>query len=936
MQAKNADEQKISSDGSSTAPQPQRRHQIPGLRQTPYLKIYILRCDDNETYKASARKSLREWVKSQGSSSQSGISANSQENHDASEWLILHVNQGTGNEGGLERSASTSKWPGRGSTTVLEKVKADFNSSSKTAVDRVAQLRIPKAESTIRPEELARQLEDLVEKLKYSILTSFDRRVGQYEEDIREKASQRNLPGWNFCTFFILKEGLAKGFENVGLYEDALVWYDELSAGLDTAIHEYTSGIGDQHGGTFLNYSNDLVEKTKAALGRDGTKNSGQSDDEDDGDDDDNDDETDDQSMSMDIKTEFFPLDSHKKPYRDMILANNISAFDFRSYVFSRQLMLLLQAANASSLQKSQSEEKSNPESQADAEDFVLLSEICERGTEFIGIGARTLRNELEYVLENIDESQEGTALQKETVNNLVSSWTYTATSQILTQTTTDALDTPESSFRKLEDEMNTSSVAEAVANSRPGVPRRSSSLATAGPKRPSSQDILSPGSYDNVPASSPYESQKQLNPVSSRTGSEELASGRGELYLLARRILEELGWRHKWSENWKGLDLLYDEDDDLEGDLEDVSLDSDEPAKKTGAREAGEFYTNGLEAPVLARAIKSKKEFNRLYLELSDQIYRHFVTANRMKSAEMAMADIALLKYRSGEYFSAASYFHQMAPFYGGNCWDTLEGSVLELYARSLKKLEKNDDYIRILLKLLAKYAGYTKSTPKFTPSGKRVSGIRTSATLSGKRGLVSGYVEDLVKSSQALQSDITLPLSDLFGDVEVSPIVSHYEDRDGFQLHVSLRFLLSKDIKVDSIKIHLVNSGTTQGGELWLENSEGIIVKSSPTKITLDSCVSSLPFFARLGRSKYSNFCDRPHSMESSWWTASRFELDVSYSSRTMQTKTHLQPAFGTPQSLPEQSKSLNTSSASLQLMGSRLRSLHHIISTLTNYEP
>lgn len=792
---------------------------------------------------------MREWVKSQGSSSQSGSATNSQENHDASEWLILHVIQGIENDGGLERSTSASKWPGRGSTTVLEKVKADFNSSSKTAVDRVAQLRIPKEQSTVHPPELSRQLEDLVEKLKYSILTSFDRRVSQYEEDIREKASQRNLPGWNFCTFFILKEGLAKGFENVGLYEDALVWYDELSAGLDTAIHEYTSGTGDQHGGTFLNYSNDLVEKTKAALSLDDTKKSNHSDDEDDddddNDDDDNDDETDDQSMSMDIKTEYFPLESHKKPYRDMILANNISAFDFRSYVFSRQLVLLLQAANASSLRKSPPEGKPAPESQTDAEDFILLSEICERGTEFIGIGARTLRNELEYVLETIDDDdKESTALRAETVNNLVSSWTYTATSQILIQTATGALDIPESSFRKLEDVMDASSIVETVANSRPGVPKRSSSLATVGPKRASSQDIISPGSYDNVPASSPYESQKQLNPISSRTGSEELASGRGELYLLARRILEEIGRRYKWSENWKGLDLLYDEDDDLEGDLEDVSLENDEPAKKIETRDVAEFYSNGLEAPVLARAIKSKKEFNRLYMELSDQTYRHFITANRMKSAEMAMADIALLEYRSGEYFSAACYFHEMAPFYGRNCWDTLEGSVLELYARSLKKLEKNDDYIRILLKLLAKYAGHIKSKPKFTTSGKRISGIRTSTTLSGKRGLVSDYVEDLVKSSQTLQSEITIPLSDLFGDVEVSPTVGHYEDRDGFKLHLSLRFLLSKDIKVDSIKVHLTNSGAAQG-ELWLENSEGITVKSSPTKITLHSSVSSSPFF-------------------------------------------------------------------------------------------
>lgn len=130
-----------------------------------------------------------------------------QDNHDACEWLILHVLQ----DGDAPEKA-TSKWPGRGSTSVLEKVKADFNGSSKTAVDRVAQIRLPSQTGKSQDHsEFVDQLNDLVDKIKQAILTSFDLRVTQYEEDIREKDSQRSLPGWNFCTFFILKEGLARG-----------------------------------------------------------------------------------------------------------------------------------------------------------------------------------------------------------------------------------------------------------------------------------------------------------------------------------------------------------------------------------------------------------------------------------------------------------------------------------------------------------------------------------------------------------------------------------------------------------------------------------------------------------------------------------------------------------------------------------------------------
>ncbi|KAK2873390.1 hypothetical protein FQN49_002405, partial [Arthroderma sp. PD_2] len=328
--AQTAEDQKRLSDGASGAVS-QRRHQIPGLLQTPYLKIYLLRCDDNETYKTTSRKTLREWIKTRASAAPTGP-----DNHDAFEWLILHVIPATAPGPETAEKAPASKWPGRGSTSVLEKVKADFNGSSKTAVDRVAQLRIPKPGADKKQPELAAQLEELVVKLKSSILTSFDLRVGQYEADIREKDSQRSLPGWNFCTFFILKEGLSLGLENVGLFEDALIGYDELAVGLDSALRDQISGTGDQHGGTFLNYSKDLKSKAEAILTsnspeerEEGSSSSEDDDEEDDDDDDDGGYRDDLFSNPIALERDIFPLQPQQKPYRDMILANNISIFDF-------------------------------------------------------------------------------------------------------------------------------------------------------------------------------------------------------------------------------------------------------------------------------------------------------------------------------------------------------------------------------------------------------------------------------------------------------------------------------------------------------------------------------------------------------------------------------------------------------------------------------
>jgi hypothetical protein len=121
------------------------------------------------------------------------------------------------------------------------------------------------------------------------------------------------MPGWNFCTFFILKvrefyspgfqwrpyttahykESLASSFEGVNLFEDALWQYDEL----ETSFYQV------------------LREKNLSWFGS---------------------------LITPQAKDDSMPLLSiTKKPYRDLILANTISVFDFRIYLLSRQCALL-------------------------------------------------------------------------------------------------------------------------------------------------------------------------------------------------------------------------------------------------------------------------------------------------------------------------------------------------------------------------------------------------------------------------------------------------------------------------------------------------------------------------------------------------------------------------------------------------------------------
>lgn len=397
----------------------ERRHQIPGLRQTPYLKLYLLRCDDSDTYKSTARKQVREWVKEYTPPSQSSGTSSTQENHDAHEWMIVHVvvpetpaasqprGSSSSTTGEREKTGPASRWT-RGTTTLLEKLRADFNVSSKTAPDRVAQIRVPKERVpphmlpapapaaspaiTESPQEQERAWADIIAKFKVLILLSFDLRVSQYEEDIRKNDAQRSFPGWNFNTFFILKEGLARGFESVGLVEDALLGYDELSVGLDSVIRDQSSE--QAQGSVLLSYSDDLYQTAAETSQQEegGTSNA-----------------------SPPAIHDDTPINALKKDYRGLILANNISVFDFRLYIFARQMFLLLRLGNslsarsdlaatlqsrpnASILQRSTDDSSIGMKSAGqanDSEDLFSLAELCSRALNFITFAGRLLRDDL-------------------------------------------------------------------------------------------------------------------------------------------------------------------------------------------------------------------------------------------------------------------------------------------------------------------------------------------------------------------------------------------------------------------------------------------------------------------------------------------------------------------------------------------------------------
>ncbi|KAL8396542.1 hypothetical protein RB594_003575 [Gaeumannomyces avenae] len=870
-----------------------RRHQIPGLRRTPYLKLLLIRCDDNDTYKSQTRSEIREWVKQNTSSSKKTSHA---ENHDAFEWLIVHVvipntvaatqPRVTGKGDSASEAKVTSRW--RGSTsTLLEKMLADFNGSPKGAVDRVAQIRIgindvpydllPRVVPAVPTgySETAQDIEnawaDLIAKMKAWILSSFDMRVSQYEEDIKEKDAQRVLPGWNFCTFFILKEGLARGFESVGLVDDALVGYDELSVGLDTIIQDQAlSGLAEAHGGTLLGYTEELSRIAHRGLA---TIESGADDEyalEDEN-------PVDLQSGNPNASGDALaasplaphPDDGHdvdipitvsKKPYRELILANNVSVFDFRCYIFARQIALLFRLGNATAtreelLAKTREQQQSLLHGVAprtphigsnkpanEAENLSMLAEVCRRTLEFIPSVSQVMRRDILACLADpkrpggvgaAAESPDGARLPPkvlEIVDNMISSFAFSVAHQILAQTSTKALPIPESTLAVSDDPEPKTQIPEPKTTMHPA--RTSSHHASPGARPPPSPGLFPGPGQPSDPASSQF----------LKVGLEDLAARRAELYTLSRNILKDCGKKRGWTDGWDSVPLVGEPDINK---MEEVDLDDDKPedgkdgeaseSTATALEDTSSHSLAGVGNRLLRTALDQKDDFYRLYETLTLKALRHYAVASYTHSVKANTVDMAVLKYHLQEFGEATSHFVNAIPFFAERGWSLLELSMLVMYSTCLKELEKRQDYVKVVLKLLSKAAMAEHDRQKQNKSARRASTLSFLDTAA-----IKGFLPDVMQTTKDMAQDIPVPLRDFFFDIGVDGPPRYVEGQDSFSLSLTLYSLLVDDLQLDDAMIRMTSLSPGGTKEIWLASRGPITLKPGRNKIELHSNIS------------------------------------------------------------------------------------------------
>lgn len=236
------------------------------LVSRPYFHVFWADAD-LETYKQTAKEELAEWH-------------TALKNNNIPDWLIVVVSND-------DSKAKTKLLP---RSSVIDKVKNDFCGKQP---DRCISITDPLKQEQKGQESWTA----LLQRLRNLLLQAYNRHLSKYEENMRLMRERRNEPGWGFLQFFLIQEELAFMFEMLGLYDDAMIQYDELDALFSQFVITKVSGTAVPW------LTNNFLEcKSWAGI-----------------------------SLQKAIN----------RDRRDQIKDNKASLIEFRNYLFSRQCALL-------------------------------------------------------------------------------------------------------------------------------------------------------------------------------------------------------------------------------------------------------------------------------------------------------------------------------------------------------------------------------------------------------------------------------------------------------------------------------------------------------------------------------------------------------------------------------------------------------------------
>lgn len=160
----------------------------------------------------------------------------------------------------------------------------------------------------------------------------------------------------------------------------------------------------------------------------------------------------------------------------------------------------------------------------------------------------------------------------------------------------------------------------------------------------------------------------------------------------------------------------------------------------------------------------------------------------------------------------------------------------MLDLYAQCLHHSERNEDYVRTGLRILAKTIRSNTAIPQ-QPQTDSVKPEKFRRPPQSGTGVLS----NILSASKLLKEQLPLPMDIYFDRIDVGTYVRHSHDDDGFQFPLMLRSLLPESFLAESVRVQIVSVEEDQRSELWL-HANGQKIEPGTSRIWLRSNVSRL----------------------------------------------------------------------------------------------
>ncbi|RLN50606.1 hypothetical protein BBJ29_002630 [Phytophthora kernoviae] len=206
----------------------------------PLACIYLVKCEDLDSYKTVVRGPLVSWVDAMTAAKV--------------EWLVLYVPLGT-------RPKAAGNVPNPVYKKIFDRLRADF-AHKKGAImastgglalqERVCKIDTLEGASVLgQQQQHESQWTELLLRLKHCIMDAFQIKCFQYEEQLRVLDARRNAPGWDFGAFFLAKERLALMYQQMYLQDDTIRHLDELDAIFVNLNETEKQGFRDERKNSF-------------------------------------------------------------------------------------------------------------------------------------------------------------------------------------------------------------------------------------------------------------------------------------------------------------------------------------------------------------------------------------------------------------------------------------------------------------------------------------------------------------------------------------------------------------------------------------------------------------------------------------------------------------------------------------------------------------